>query len=358
MSNLNWISALRSIMLERFPPGELALCFDTDGYNDYHYEDEPEDLFACIEGMRGRIIALLQDHDLTDQEATLDEHLSDTLVRLIHGSNLIENAGSSLAITRALSSRIFHGHPVQEPSPHEPLFDDLKAYLIEQNRSSDHAGVLKSYYQVTQHCHALAFLINEVLIADKPLSEAMILETHKILTFKVSSDDGDAYTDYGGVYRKTPVCAGFSTFTAPAYVPQEMRLCISSLHAELCAASKSGSIDPFLLAAKYCHRFVNIHPFTDGNGRVCRLLLNLLLFKFTGVFCVLGEDVHKAESYRALAARASQAQQSWEVDGEDVCAKPPWGELAFVVLGKAEKEMRAFMGCLVGEKEERGLDWE
>ena len=31
--------------------------------------------------------------------------------------------------------------------------------------------------------------------------------------------------------------------------------------------------------------FVNIHPFEDGNGRMCRMLLNVVLLKFIGV-CV------------------------------------------------------------------------
>jgi len=35
--------------------------------------------------------------------------------------------------------------------------------------------------------------------------------------------------------------------------------------------------DPVFLAAKYSHRFVAIHPYLDGNGRVSRLLMNLLL---------------------------------------------------------------------------------
>jgi len=31
-------------------------------------------------------------------------------------------------------------------------------------------------------------------------------------------------------------------------------------------AEERGSLDPYHLAAKYRHKFVNIHPFFDGNG--------------------------------------------------------------------------------------------
>jgi hypothetical protein len=36
--------------------------------------------------------------------------------------------------------------------------------------------------------------------------------------------------------------------------------------------------DPVLTAAKASYRFVRIHPYTDGNGRVSRLLMNLVLW--------------------------------------------------------------------------------
>ncbi|KAI0474022.1 hypothetical protein GGR56DRAFT_650010 [Xylariaceae sp. FL0804] len=36
----------------------------------------------------------------------------------------------------------------------------------------------------------------------------------------------------------------------------------------------SKQLDPFDLAAYYCDRFVNVRPFRDGNGRMCRLIPN------------------------------------------------------------------------------------
>lgn len=43
------------------------------------------------------------------------------------------------------------------------------------------------------------------------------------------------------------------------------------------------SIDIWQLAAKYCERFVQIHSFCDGNRRMCRLILNVILIRFAGV---------------------------------------------------------------------------
>src|SRR4029077_15681816 len=37
--------------------------------------------------------------------------------------------------------------------------------------------------------------------------------------------------------------------------------------------------DPIMWAAEVSHQFVHIHPYADGNGRVSRLLMNLVLWR-------------------------------------------------------------------------------
>ena len=39
---------------------------------------------------------------------------------------------------------------------------------------------------------------------------------------------------------------------------------------------ESEDADIIEMAARYCHVFVNIYPFEDGNGRMCRMLLNVI----------------------------------------------------------------------------------
>ena len=36
---------------------------------------------------------------------------------------------------------------------------------------------------------------------------------------------------------------------------------------------------PIIIAATFHYRFVRIHPFDDGNGRMARLLMNMILIK-------------------------------------------------------------------------------
>lgn len=40
-------------------------------------------------------------------------------------------------------------------------------------------------------------------------------------------------------------------------------------------------VNPIILAATFHHRFILIHPFDDGNGRLVRILMNFILMKFS-----------------------------------------------------------------------------
>ena len=120
-----------------------------------------------------------------------------------------------------------------------------------------------------------------------------------------------------------------------------MRTLVQDLRNDLEEAKSAGKLDPFMLASKYCHQFVNIHPFVDGNGRMCRLILNVLLLKYAGIVVDLGEKDGEREEYLAVAANASIAEQL-DVDQTNPFA-PAWSELATLVLTKGTgrlKQMR------------------
>ena len=68
-----------------------------------------------------------------------------------------------------------------------------------------------------------------------------------------------------------------------------------------------GHLDAPILAAKYCSAFVNIHPFEDGNGRVCRMLLNVVLIKYMGVCIEIGTEFAEREEWIRLSNAANKA---------------------------------------------------
>lgn len=62
-----------------------------------------------------------------------------------------------------------------------------------------------------------------------------------------------------------------------------------------------GSLHPIELAAGFHHRLVAIHPFTDGNGRVARLMMNLILMQ-AGYPPAIVRNEERREYYAALRA--------------------------------------------------------
>jgi fido (protein-threonine AMPylation protein) len=90
---------------------------------------------------------------------------------------------------------------------------------------------------------------------------------------------GIAEKDSAGHYRKTPVSiGGFKPAPTPQSIPNSMqRYCRSfpSIRRQLIA--EKARIDPLYVAAKFSYLFVAIHPYANGNGRLSRLIMNLLL---------------------------------------------------------------------------------
>lgn len=74
----------------------------------------------------------------------------------------------------------------------------------------------------------------------------------------------------------------------PQSAPVYMKALVSRFNDET-ITEESEDADIIEMAARYCHVFVNIYPF-DGNRRMCRMLLNVILLKFLGVCVVIGEE--------------------------------------------------------------------
>lgn len=72
-------------------------------------------------------------------------------------------------------------------------------------------------------------------------------------------------------YKKTPNIAGNEPTTLPKDVSQAMG---NLLHRY---QDNKKTLDPLTLAFHFHLRFEKIHPFTDGNGRTGRMIMNKML---------------------------------------------------------------------------------
>ncbi|KAK0646261.1 fido domain-containing protein [Cercophora newfieldiana] len=330
---------------------------DAYDYNLLGDDVDPDDLHSEMAQFSASVADILNTSSLneTSQEndhRAADEYLLDALARMVFGSNAIENAGSDLDITLKICRAIFKGEFAEE-TIHErtPEYEALKRDLIQRGLPAGTPYILRSRQEIVQHALAARHIMTEVFLRDKDLSEETILKTHSILTDGVDHEDGTDWAEYSGKYREVSVGAGLHVFTPPGQVPREMSRMISRLKRDLILATEEGVIDPVALATKYCHIFVNIRPFLDGNGRMCRLILNALLLKYGSFLACMGQEDSTRDEYLSIAARASMSESSSSDEwGEDDKHAPKlYKELASFKLKHAHDGFKQFIGSLRGK---------
>ena len=314
---------------------------------------DPDDLHEEMVRYGSEIAEALQSAPQSS-ETLVDDFLLDTLSKMIFGSNYIEQAGSGLDITLKLCRQVFRGDDLPDTiEERDPDYARLKAELLSQGIAPSVQVVLRTRREIIQHAKAASYIMTHVYLYEKDLTEDLILETHRRLTHGIDTDQGYSWTQYSGVYRQVPVVAGFTSFPDEAEVPSLMRRMIHNLNEDLRAAVKAGSIDPVALAAKYCHTFVNIHPFVDGNGRTCRLILNALLLKYGSFVACIGQEDETREKYLEIAANASMNELSsrGEFDNEERGAPKHYKDLASFILKHTTDGLKKLVQILRGTQE-------
>ena len=112
------------------------------------------------------------------------------------------------------------------------------------------------------------------VIKDQPINSAFVRELHKKVVENLSFSQGEGDRT-PGAYRKSNVQINHSSHTPPeAFKIEEY---MQELYAFI-AKQNSPKYD-LLKTALVHHRFVWIHPFTNGNGRTVRLLTYAMLVK-------------------------------------------------------------------------------
>lgn len=134
---------------------------------------------------------------------------------------------------------------------------------------------IREHQEVANHAEAILYL-SEAL-EDKEISERLIKDLHAIIFSGVKDEKGRLIK--GGIYKQEDnfaitLSGSIKKYTPAIEVQHKMEELITWYQ-----CSKE-SLHPVELAAIFHHKLVSIHPFQDGNGRVCRLCMNLILLKF------------------------------------------------------------------------------
>jgi Fic family protein len=145
---------------------------------------------------------------------------------------------------------------------------------------------LKDHLDIKGHNEAILFLKSLVKI-ENDLTEMDIRSLHSMILVEpyqseAQTPDGQATTKTIriGAYKQQPNHVLTQTGEIHYYAdPIDVPILMSELVDWFNIARKNPKIHPSVLATFFHHRFVNIHPFDDGNGRLSRILMNLILMQ-------------------------------------------------------------------------------
>lgn len=131
----------------------------------------------------------------------------------------------------------------------------------------------------------LRMMMEEATMKDIPLTQNFIRTLHKTLL----REDYTVYRNLPGGMQTSYVIHAGQYKTRPNSVitrygdrfeyatPEETPGFMSDLVDWYNMAEREGKLSPVELAALFHYRYIRIHPFEDGNGRIARLMVNYIL---------------------------------------------------------------------------------
>jgi Fic family protein len=135
----------------------------------------------------------------------------------------------------------------------------------------------KDILEVENYYKAIQF-VDELAKQKHPITKQELLKLHKVVIDGLVDDEKVGAFRPGDVYVLDDLGDGREMLRFKAPPSNEVEGLIDEL-LEWIKNSKEQSIHPIIKAAILHLEFVTIHPFTDGNGRVSRLLTQLLLYR-------------------------------------------------------------------------------
>lgn len=170
-----------------------------------------------------------------------------------------------------------------------------------------HGHSLREYLEAANHAEAYSYM-TDFVAQRAPITRETILALHALVMDKI--------VEAKGLFRTVPVSIRGANMTPPPAGQVE-----SLMREWVMWIDKQGTeYEPVVRAAIAHHGFEAVHPFTDGNGRVGRLLLNLmllregyppaLLLRDWRMRYIQALDVANTGNYRSLANMIGQAVEA------------------------------------------------
>ncbi len=147
---------------------------------------------------------------------------------------------------------------------------------------------MKDLEEMKAHNVVLQMVIEKAGKADEPLTETFIRQIHKILLRedytiyrRLENGTTSSYSIRAGRYKTRPnsVITNDGKLFKYASVEETPALMFDLLKWYNDVVSNN-LLDPLQLATLFHYKYIRIHPFEDGNGRIARLLMNFILYRY------------------------------------------------------------------------------
>jgi len=219
-------------------------------------------------------------------------------------------------------------------APHKRIENIVRANATPRNRPEQEIAGYRDVLNLIHQSHE-----------DIPLSENVVLQFHSMLYRyttvksgfwkKMDNEIVDIRADGTRTLRFKPVSAK----DTPSYMRKLIALFNNYVEKQ--------SFDPLILIPLFVFDFLCIHPFSDGNGRVARLLALLLLYQAgykVGKYISLERIIEDSkDSYYDTLALSSK---KWHEGKHDIF---PWLDYFYGTLIAAYKEFESRLGRFKGK---------
>lgn len=161
-------------------------------------------------------------------------------------------------------------------------FGETKSFLLHGITAA--GKPLKDHLDLRGHNEAIVAL-EDIIKEERPITESFIRSLHEVIL--VEDSYNPAVTESGEATRKKVHIGQYKTannhvktstgevfyFASVEETPAKMHDLINWLR------EHKEKENPVILAALFHYKFITIHPFDDGNGRLARILMNFILMR-------------------------------------------------------------------------------